>query len=51
MMPFLLPGASIDVIISSIVVRLRRESVQTKNHVPTKGAYCPAVEKALEIIK
>ncbi|KAJ0256455.1 Isochorismate synthase 1 [Hirschfeldia incana] len=41
--------------VSSVVVRLRRESlgvsVLSKNHVPTKGAYYPAVEKALEIIK
>ncbi|KAH0874703.1 hypothetical protein HID58_072065, partial [Brassica napus] len=41
--------------VSSVVVRLRRESlgvsVLRKNHVPTKGAYDPAVEKALEIIK
>ena len=41
--------------VSSVVVRLRRESlgvsVLNKNHVPTKGAYYPAVEKALEIIK
>ncbi|KAL0701747.1 hypothetical protein Bca4012_057869 [Brassica carinata] len=41
--------------VSSVVMRLRRESlgvsVLSKNHVPTKGAYYPAVEKALEIIK
>ncbi|XP_018445815.1 isochorismate synthase 1, chloroplastic isoform X2 [Raphanus sativus] len=42
-------------VVSSVVMRLRRESlgvsVLSKNHVPTKGAYYPAVEKALEIIK
>ncbi|KAG2313312.1 hypothetical protein Bca52824_024869 [Brassica carinata] len=41
--------------VSSVVMRLRRESlgvsVLSKNHVPTKGAYYPAVEKALEMIK
>ncbi|ESQ27683.1 hypothetical protein EUTSA_v10018346mg [Eutrema salsugineum] len=41
--------------VSSHVVKLRREclgvSVVSKNHVPTKGAYYPAVEKALEMIK
>uniref|UniRef100_A0A1J3CPH7 isochorismate synthase n=1 Tax=Noccaea caerulescens TaxID=107243 RepID=A0A1J3CPH7_NOCCA len=41
--------------VSSAVMRLRRESlgvsVLSKNHVPTKGAYYPAVEKALEMIK
>ncbi|CAG7904613.1 unnamed protein product [Brassica rapa] len=41
--------------VSSVVMRLRRESlgvsVLSKNHVPTKGAYYPAVEKALAIIK
>ncbi|CAN7130304.1 unnamed protein product, partial [Brassica rapa subsp. narinosa] len=41
--------------VSSVVMRLRRESlgvsVLSKNHVPTKGAYYPAVDKALEIIK
>ncbi|CAN8239849.1 unnamed protein product [Cochlearia groenlandica] len=41
--------------VSSVVMKVRRESlgvsVLSKNHVPTKGAYYPAVEKALEIIK
>ncbi|CAN6845271.1 unnamed protein product [Brassica oleracea] len=40
--------------VSSIVMKLRKESlgvsVLSKNHVPTKGAYYPAVEKALEMI-
>ncbi|CAH2067285.1 unnamed protein product [Thlaspi arvense] len=40
--------------VSSVVTKLRRESlgvsVVSKNHVPTKGAYYPAVEKALEMI-
>ncbi|CAH8347738.1 unnamed protein product [Eruca vesicaria subsp. sativa] len=41
--------------VSSVGRRLRRKSlgvsVLSKNHVPTKGAYYPAVEKALEMIK
>lgn len=41
--------------VSSSVMRLRSESlgvsVVSKNHVPTIGAYFPAVEKALEMIK
>ncbi|KAJ0229472.1 Isochorismate synthase 1 [Hirschfeldia incana] len=40
--------------VSSVVMRLRRAlgvSVLSKNHVPTIGAYEPAVEKALEMIK
>ena len=41
--------------VSSVVMRLRRESlvvsVLSKNHVPTKRAYYPAVEKALEMVK
>uniref|UniRef100_A0A1J3CHQ6 isochorismate synthase n=1 Tax=Noccaea caerulescens TaxID=107243 RepID=A0A1J3CHQ6_NOCCA len=41
--------------VSSVIKRLRRESlgvsVVSKNHVPSKGAYYPAVKSALEIIK
>ncbi|VVA95276.1 unnamed protein product [Arabis nemorensis] len=41
--------------VSSTVMRIRSESlgvsVVSKNHVPTRGAYFPAVEKALEMIK
>ncbi|EOA34974.1 hypothetical protein CARUB_v10020059mg [Capsella rubella] len=41
--------------VSSVVMKLRNTSlgvsVLSKNHVPTKGAYFPAVEKALEMIK
>jgi len=40
--------------VSSVVMKLRNRSlgvsVLSKNHVPTKGAYFPAVEKALEMI-
>ncbi|CAA7013657.1 unnamed protein product [Microthlaspi erraticum] len=41
--------------VSSVIMRLRRESLEvsvvSKNHVPSKGAYYPAVQSALEIIK
>ncbi|VVA91819.1 unnamed protein product [Arabis nemorensis] len=41
--------------VSSVILRLRRESlgvnVVSKNHVPSEGAYYPAVNNALEIIK
>ncbi|XP_010459534.1 PREDICTED: isochorismate synthase 2, chloroplastic [Camelina sativa] len=41
--------------VSSVIMRLRRESlgvsVVSKNHVPSEGAYDPAVSNALEIIK
>ncbi|CAE5957895.1 unnamed protein product [Arabidopsis arenosa] len=41
--------------VSSVIMRLRRESlgvsIVSKNHVPSEGAYYPAVNNALEIIK
>ncbi|CAH8381316.1 unnamed protein product [Eruca vesicaria subsp. sativa] len=41
--------------VSSVIMRLRRESlgvsVVSKNHVPSEGAYHPAVTSALETIK
>lgn len=41
--------------VSSVIMRLRRESlgvsIVSKNHVPSEGAYYPAVNSALEIIK